>query len=722
MFHLFLVAVVIQPERAIGSTGTSSRVNSHQTCYYARTDRGYNRCLYQPLLLVISHFQTISLKGAGIAGLAAAKACKEVGLLPRVFEQSTHVGGIWSPKSKLCRQDMTTNLSRHTCSFSDHPWVAPKPLFPLTSQMGSYLSDYAQKHLEGSIISYDHRVTNVSQTESGVWNVSWSTSAGTSEGLFNYLIVASGFFSEPFIPPLAGFSGEIIHSSAYQDPVLVRDKDVVVVGDSFSAVELAGEISAFAKSVKHIHSRPFWIFPKYLPLQPLNPKSPFAPMDLVFYDRSKREGLSERTLPTDEQVRSRNAYFRTLCDDQGSIAPSLEVPSDRSAFVAVSDYYTNAVRCGAIEPILGRIESCQESKLLLSSGATITSADLLIMATGFTTRLPFFSAAVLSALAYNPADRRTPIILYQNTFHPSPLLKNVAFIGMYRGPYMGVVELRARLAARTFVGSLPFPSLKEQQAGLEQEEEIRSRNPPLQFPHSDYVGLMHDVASALGQEDPKTVWPSQNTDVVTPALFSTCAESIPVNQLLSEVRDDLDAAQRGKFVAAAIYSALQGRWQIRRRLISKTYNLPSGTFTGEASFLRKPIDAKSDDCELKYLEVGQLKTDSGVELEARRAYRYRYEPARDVVEVLFDDLTHFHSMKVLSPEEAPGEGFDGSWEPWEGRESAGWRAVGTHWCSPDDYTAAYWFAFKGIHIEEFRISYKVKGPMKDYVASACYTR
>ena len=42
--------------------------------------------------------------------------------------------------------------------------------------------------------------------------------------------------------------------------------------------------------------------------------------------------------------------------------------------------------------------------------------------------------------------------------------------------------------------------------------------------------------------------------------------------------------------------------------------------------------------------------------------------------------------------------------------------------SQDSYKVAYWFTFKGIHLEEFRISYKVKGPSKDYISSATYTR
>jgi len=51
----------------------------------------------------------------------------------------------------------------------------------------------------------------------------------------------------------------------------------------------------------------------------------------------------------------------------------------------------------------------------------------------------------------------------------------------------------------------------------------------------------------------------------------------------------------------------------------------------------------------------------------------------------------------------------------------GFHARASYSSSQDAYTVAYWFTFKGIHLEEFRVSYKVKGPCKDHISSATYT-
>ncbi|CAI5941848.1 unnamed protein product [Closterium sp. NIES-65] len=51
-----------------------------------------------------------------------------------------------------------------------------------------------------------------------------------------------------------------------------------------------------------------------------------------------------------------------------------------------------------------------------------------------------------------------------------------------------------------------------------------------------------------------------------------------------------------------------------------------------------------------------------------------------------------------------------------------WRAVGEHLCVKDLYKVAHRFAFQGVHLERFSIEYLVRGPHKDYVSSALFTR
>ena len=71
--------------------------------------------------------------------------------------------------------------------------------------------------------------------------------------VFDYVIVANGHFSVPFIPEYPGmkaFPGRIMHSHDFRDAEEFRDKNVVVLGSSYSAEDVALQCHKYgAKSV-----------------------------------------------------------------------------------------------------------------------------------------------------------------------------------------------------------------------------------------------------------------------------------------------------------------------------------------------------------------------------------------------------------------------------------------------------------------------------------------
>lgn len=86
----------------------------------------------------------VAIIGGGASGIVSAKHAKEVGLIPIVFESSRNVGGIWRQTSEVLWKSLKTNLSRHTCVYSDFPWRPSTPEFPDAKQMGSYIASYAR--------------------------------------------------------------------------------------------------------------------------------------------------------------------------------------------------------------------------------------------------------------------------------------------------------------------------------------------------------------------------------------------------------------------------------------------------------------------------------------------------------------------------------------------------------------------------------------------------
>ncbi len=579
---------------------------------------------------------------------------------------------------------MRTNSSRHTCSFGDHPWPI-KTIFPTVKDMHKYISAYADKHLDPLSISLKHTVVGVERSNSH-WKVTWKTEQDALEqDDFDFLIVSSGFFRKKYIPEIGGlqsFPGTVMHSSDYHGLDQVRDKRIAIVGDSFSAIELAGEIAPLAKKVTHIHPRPFYVFPRFMPLRSGDPSSPFVPIDLALYWKSKRKSPHEGVFPTQEELHSKHMFFRTVCGDQGMLAPSLSVAPDRMPFVAISEHYLNSVRDGSIDLVEGRLQSVKHSTFTMSSGEVIDEAyDVLIMATGFRSDLPYFSPETQTKIEYRPQDSHHPFLAHRLTFHPD--LPNAAFVGMYRGPFMGVVMLQSQWVAEVFSGKRPGPSPDELAHGLSMEKMLRDTIPRPQFPHSDYVGLLNDLAETL-DITPSSLWPGRNTDIVIPS------------------------------------------WKITRRLESANLKLPSGNFEGKADFTRRLAsdpDAEGSKTEYAYLEQGKLSTDGGMSFDAQRRYRYNYSEEDDRIDAYFDDSADkgfFHSQRFLAPGEEAREG--GMWAPWVGEAREGWCAMGEHLCAPDTYVAAYWFHFSGIHLSEWRVTYKVKGPNKDYVSYTTFTR
>ena len=64
----------------------------------------------------------VGIIGAGPSGLMAAKYALANGFTPIVFEKNPGVGGVWNSENGAVWESMTTNLSKYTCCFKDHPW------------------------------------------------------------------------------------------------------------------------------------------------------------------------------------------------------------------------------------------------------------------------------------------------------------------------------------------------------------------------------------------------------------------------------------------------------------------------------------------------------------------------------------------------------------------------------------------------------------------------
>ena len=653
----------------------------------------------------------------------------DAGLSPRVFDVNKSVGGLWSPNSQLCRPSMRTNLSKHTNCFSDLAWPENTPVFPSALQVGKYLASYANKYLPAGVIRLNCRVMSAEYSSTGKWQVQWCSDEGKESAEFDFCIFACGFFSKLYIPEIPGlltFTGTLRHSSTYTSPDEFKDKNVVIVGGSLSSVEVAEDIAPYAASIHHIIPRPFWVLPKYLPLDPENPGTTFLPLDLVLY-RRHQPTISEDVSPQ-ARWRKVNENLRSLCGELSDVSESMKIDVDMPPYAAVSDLYANYVRSGRIMLHPGRLTRITNSELTLNDQTTLPEEiNHIIFATGFrpSSSSNILSPSILSALDFSEEEMFLPILLHRATLHPS--LPNAAFVGHYRGPYWGIIELQARWCAGLFSGSLPWPSLSEMREGIAAEERMRNSRPRTQWPRGDYVGFGSDLAETIGISLPPHCLQLSKQSVkphhvfvpshFTPPLWLQQTHVSEVNTLQKSLEETLSlSANSALFVAAAVFRALHGRWTLNRIYSSRLPEYPSGPSTGTAEFIPRKA-SRSDDSqnykiEYLYSEKTLLTTSTGLQLQGSQQYIYQYDEPHDKLEVYFAKRDEAATLDYLFHQV--------NFEPHS--DSSPWKAKSSHFCSPDNYEVEYTFFFKGSNLEKWNIEYEVKGPRKDYHMETWYSR
>jgi hypothetical protein len=451
---------------------------------------------------------------------------------------------------------------------------------------------------------------------------------------FDMIVVASGYFAQKYTPDIPGleqFRGPVIHSSSLcqeRENLLPGSTDedktanVVVIGGSMSGVEAASAValqksssilstnripSAKDINVHHIHSRPFWTLPTYLPHESSGTPS-FIPLDLAMYDLSRRPAgpikYALGPIPPENATKTNN-YFHSILGDEYKKYAHRYSPSPSNAqqppWVAIGNDYAGFVRSGMIQTSMGRVTSVHlnrdtglSSILYEGSNGTmmIDNVAAIVMATGFTPcrSLSFLPDEVLDTLEYSGTDSFSPLILDKGCTVRSEI-PDLGFVGFYRGPYWGVMEMQARYLGNLWSGGHNVSETGQKEA----LRDIRLADPDLargQFPMGDYVGLMESFADDIGIAR-LPLDDGTRSGPVVPARYLYGNEHVPGDQgdplakrdgaerTLDALRDALipghGVAQKG--AASAIFRALHGSWKILKQIPSAAGEESAGTIS-----------------------------------------------------------------------------------------------------------------------------------------------
>lgn len=219
----------------------------------------------------MSKRKTVAVIGGGVSGLAAAKAFDAQGHRVLGYERSHDFGGVW----ELSRSypDVQTQSPKDLYCYTDHPMPAENPEWPKGPQVHAYLHSYAAKHKLGRLFHLNTNVVSMDRRADGRpgWDLTLESAGRERSQDVDFVAICTGQFSDKNIIAHPGQDdfiaqgGQVIHSSEYTDPEMIRGKRVAVLGGSKSATDIA--VSAAkrgATSVTLVYRQNVWRVPYFV--------------------------------------------------------------------------------------------------------------------------------------------------------------------------------------------------------------------------------------------------------------------------------------------------------------------------------------------------------------------------------------------------------------------------------------------------------------------------
>ncbi|MDG4663127.1 FAD-dependent oxidoreductase [Mycobacterium sp. 236(2023)] len=446
--------------------------------------------------------QRVAVIGAGPGGLVSARWLVSQGFEPTLFEQAPTLGGQWTGLTGTSGvwPGMRTNTSRILTAFSD---LAPDGdrTFLDSADVLAYLHRYADMFGLTSRIRLSTAVTGIGRAGPG-WVVEHS---GTAES-FDKVVVASGRFGSPVIPPVPGldsFTGSLGAASTFEfrGAETCRGKRILVAGCAVSALEIASELAdSGAARVVVTQRRQRYVLPKFAAGVPSDHRI------FTRYGVLATEALAPAEV--DRQLREIVVEAGGSPEQYGAPSPG---PSLFAAGVTLSQKYLPLVAEGRIA-VRPWIESVTGGEVFFGDGRS-EQFDGILFGTGFSLRIPFLAESIADTVdiddVHLDADRYT--------FHPD--LPGLAFVGMWdqSGGYFVPLELQARWIAYTWGGIVAPPDVAEQRGAI---ENYRARRGLPQKTRMNLAALT--FARAAGCEPKLANWPELRRALLFGPLAPSC--------------------------------------------------------------------------------------------------------------------------------------------------------------------------------------------------------
>ena len=398
----------------------------------------------------------VCVVGAGVSGLAAAKAFSARGHRVAIIEKSVDLGGVWEPARSY--PDVQTQSPKDLYRYTDKPMPASYPEWPKGPQVHAYLADYAKSHgldrmlrLNTAVIAMERRADR---------KPGWMLDVRQPDGStrredFDFVAICTGQFNEPQrlnLPGEEAFKaqgGQILHSSTYNDAALAKGKNVVVLGGSKSATDIAvNAVKSGARAVTIVYREPVWRIPYFV--------GGLVNFKRILYIRAQEQMFPGWGIgPLSRLAHAIAKPFvwanwrglESLLKAQLKLAKCGMVPKERiedgvncSVPIATPDFFP-MVADGRIKAIRGTFDHYDGNSIMMSGGERVQT-DVAVLAIGYKLGVPFLPEADRKKLVDPDGQYR----LYRLIANPD--LPDLGFVG-YNSSFCTV--LSAELAANWLV-------------------------------------------------------------------------------------------------------------------------------------------------------------------------------------------------------------------------------------------------------------------------------
>ena len=211
----------------------------------------------------------VAVIGAGPSGLAQLRAFQSAASkgakIPEVvcFEKQSDWGGLWNytwrtgtdehgdPVHGSMYRYLWSNGPKECLEFADYTFEEhfghPIASYPPRAVLWDYIKGRVEKADVRKWVRFNSAVRMVTYSEtSGKFTVTVHdrNSDEVYSEEFDNVVVASGHFSAPNVPHFDGidkFAGRVMHSHDFRDALEFKDKDILLIGRSYSAEDVGSQ-------------------------------------------------------------------------------------------------------------------------------------------------------------------------------------------------------------------------------------------------------------------------------------------------------------------------------------------------------------------------------------------------------------------------------------------------------------------------------------------------